>query len=96
MMMSNALCEGLASMQRYHQRKAQIMTHVSRQMHKYFGSTVRITTLVNEHGTELVVAVLNPLAGNYIEQGRFNTNSDMAYTEANTLASQLSTTKGTQ
>lgn len=73
------------------------MTHISRQMHKYFGATVRITTLINEHGTtELVVSVLNPLAGNYIEQGRFNTNSDMAYTEANTLASQLSTTKGTQ
>jgi hypothetical protein len=65
-------------------------------MHKYFGSTVRITTLVNEHGTELVVSVLNPLAGNYIEQGRFNTNSDMAYTAANALASQLSTMKGTQ
>jgi len=72
------------------------MTHISRQMHKYFGANVRITTLTNEHGTELVVAVLNPLAGNYIEQGRFNTtNSDMAYTAANALASQLSTTKGT-
>lgn len=82
-------------MQRY-QRKAQTMTHISsRQQHKYFGATVRITTLTNEHGTELVVSVLNPLAGNYIEQGRFNTNSDMAYTEANTLASQLST-KGNQ
>lgn len=82
-------------MQRY-QRKAQTMTHIiNRQQHKYFGATVRITTLINEHGTELVVSVLNPLAGNYIEQGRFNTNSDMAYTEANTLASQLST-KGTQ
>ena len=81
-------------MQRY-QRKAQTMTHVNRQHHKYFGATVRITTLTNEHGTELVVSVLNPLAGNYIEQGRFNTNSDMAYTEANMLASQLCT-KGNQ
>ena len=81
-------------MQRF-QRKAQTMTHVSRQIHKYFGANVRITTLTNEHGVELVVSVLNPLAGNYIEQGRFNTNSDMAYTAANALASQLSTTKGT-
>jgi hypothetical protein len=72
------------------------MTHISRQTHKYFGANVRITTVVNEHGTELIVSTLNPLAGNYIEQGRFNTNSDMAYTEANTLASQLSTTKGAQ
>lgn len=70
------------------------MTHISRQMHRYFGSTVRITTLVNEHGTELVVSVLNPLAGNYIEQERFNTIDDMAYTDANALATQLSTTKG--
>ena len=83
-------------MQRY-QRKAQTMTHISRQQHKYFGATVRITTLTNEHGTtELVVAVLNPLAGNYIERGRFVANSDMSYTAANALASQLSTTKGTQ
>lgn len=79
----------------HNQRKAQTMTHISRQMHKYFGANVRITTLTNEHGTELVVAVRNPLAGNYIEQGRFVANSDMAYTAANALASQLST-KGTQ
>ena len=72
------------------------MTHINRQMHKYFGANVRITTLTNEHGTELVVAVLNPLAGNYIEQGRFSVNDDMAYTAANALASQLSTTKGNQ
>jgi hypothetical protein len=63
-------------------------------MHRYFGSTVRITTLTNEHGTELVVSVLNPLAGNYIEQGRFSVNDDMAYTNANALARQLFTLKG--
>tara|TARA_R110000868_G_scaffold316316_1_gene577221 strand:+ start:210 stop:500 length:291 start_codon:yes stop_codon:yes gene_type:complete len=96
MMMSNVLCEGLASMHYHNQRKAQTMTHISRQQHKYFGATVRITTLTNEHGTELVVSVLNPLAGNYIERGRFVANSDMSYTAANALASQLSTTKGTQ
>jgi len=70
------------------------MTHISKQRHIYFGTNVRITTVKNEHGTDLIVSTLNGLAGNYIEQGRFNTNSDMAYTEAYSLASQLSDIKG--